>query len=402
MFTPVDPAIKEKVISAYLTGKGRNQITRELHEQGVRVSHGSISNIIGAYKRKHQQPSQPQVSLESSDASTGVDMYDTTSTAPRDGGPLSHLFEDPDSNSDLVVETWENIDDIDILPTKLEPFPSEDLETEMSKQAINQDDVNSHLAPEEKERGFEQPRPWSPLPDSENPPVDQDWNPDESYQTRFWNRIMIERRRRQEELLLIEQQRQELNIERQQIAQIRSIIDQQKYDLEVRQNKMIEYESLIPSARELRNCGISLELILPYLSAINEKAVGENIDLKTAANNLVNDIQEYRQLGLKTAANNLVYDIREYRQLGTLQNFIKQVKQQLSVLNAFNEQQKLAVTTLINLQLAGFSEKDINELIGLVTAWNKSGIVVPDFSQGNGRSSMNGFKLDDKLIGIGH
>jgi hypothetical protein len=126
-----------------------------------------------------------------------------------------------------------------------------------------------------------------------------------------------------------------------------------------------------------------LELILPYLSAINEKAVAEVI-------------------GLKTAANNLVYDIREYRQLGTLQNFIKQVKQQLSVLNAFNEQQKLAVTTLINLQLAGFSEKDINELIGLVTAWNKSGIVVPDFSQGNGRSSMNGFKLDDKLIGIGH
>ena len=77
--------------------------------------------------------------------------------------------------------------------------------------------------------------------------------------------------RRQEELLLIEQQRQELNIERQQIAQIRSIIDQQKYDLEVRQNKMIEYESLIPSARELRNCGITLELILPYLSAINER-----------------------------------------------------------------------------------------------------------------------------------
>ena len=92
---------------------------------------------------------------------------------------------------------------------------------------------------------------------------------------------MSERRTRQEELLLIEQQRQELNIERQQIAQIRSIIDHQKYDLEVRQNKMIEYESLIPSARELRNCGITLELILPYLSVINEKAVAENIDIKT-------------------------------------------------------------------------------------------------------------------------
>jgi hypothetical protein len=61
---------------------------------------------------------------------------------------------------------------------------------------------------------------------------------------------------------------------------------------------MIDYESLIPSARELRNCGISLELILPYLSAINEKAVAENIDLKTASNNLVYDIREYRQLGI--------------------------------------------------------------------------------------------------------
>src|SRR5215472_7959764 len=103
MFTPVDPAIKEKVISAYLTGKGRNQITRELHEQGVRVSHGSISNIIGAYKRKHEQPSQPQVSPESSDA--GGDMNSMSSTAPRDGGPLSHLL--TDSNSDpIIAETW--------------------------------------------------------------------------------------------------------------------------------------------------------------------------------------------------------------------------------------------------------------------------------------------------------
>src|SRR5215831_5952153 len=126
MFTRVDPAIKEKVISAYLTGKGRNQITRELHEQGVRVSHGSISNIIGAYKRKHEQPTQSQVCLDS-DASTGVDMNSMSSpssTAPRDGGPLSHLLnEDPDYNSDpIVAETWENIGDIDILPTKQEPL----------------------------------------------------------------------------------------------------------------------------------------------------------------------------------------------------------------------------------------------------------------------------------------
>jgi len=173
-------------------------------------------------------------------------------------------------------------------PTLEEPtFMSSEAQIDI-KPTTNYSHVNSqNAAPEEEEREFEQPQPRSLLPDPEDPPVTIDWDPDATYQTRFWNRIMIERRRRQEELLLIEQQRQELNIERQQIAQIRSIIDQQKYDLEVRQNKMIEYESLIPSARELRNCGISLELILPYLSAINEKAVAEVIDLKTSANNLV-------------------------------------------------------------------------------------------------------------------
>ena len=63
MFTPIDPAIKEKVISAYLAGKkGRNQITRELHEHGIKVSHGSISNIINAYKRKHEQPTNASIS----------------------------------------------------------------------------------------------------------------------------------------------------------------------------------------------------------------------------------------------------------------------------------------------------------------------------------------------------
>ena len=81
---------------------------------------------------------------------------------------------------------------------------------------------------------------------------------------------------------------------------------------------------------------------------------------------------------------------------------VEQIKQQLVVLDAFTAQKQQAITTLMNLQLAGFSEKDINELIGLVTAWNKSGIGVPGFSQGNGRNSMNGFKLDDKFIGIGH
>src|SRR5215469_9090598 len=107
MFTPVDPAIREKVISAYVVGYGRNQITRVLNGQGIKVSHGSISNIINAYKRKHEQPSQLQPSSppeqqssqpqvfqfqgppSDTSISTGIDMNNTgspSSTAPRYSG----------------------------------------------------------------------------------------------------------------------------------------------------------------------------------------------------------------------------------------------------------------------------------------------------------------------------
>src|SRR5215469_14185579 len=129
----------------------------------------------------------------------------------------------------------------------------------------------------------------------------------------------------------------------------------------------------------MQELSLGFDDIIPWIEMIREKAHIENIDLKTAAYNVTNEL-------------------REYRQLSCLHKGVEQVKQQLAVLDAFTAQKQQAITTLMNLQLAGFSEKDINELIGLVTAWNNSG--GPGFSQGNGRSS--GFKLDDKLIDIGH
>ena len=83
---------------------------------------------------------------------------------------------------------------------------------------------------------------------------------------------------------------------------------------------------------------------------------------------------------------------------------VEKAKQQLEVLQAFTVQKQAAITTVMDLQLAGFSEKEIAELTALVGRWNKQSL--PGLgSQGNGSSSMNGFKLlllDDKLIGIGH
>ena len=116
------------------------------------------------------------------------------------------------------------------------------------------------------------------------------------------------------------------------------------------------------------------------METLNEKAVAENIDLKTAAYNLA-------------------HDLRDYRQLGSLHKGVEQTKRQLSILDAFTAQKQQAMTTLMNLQLAGFSEKEIMELVGVVNRWNKSWhLGNPGNGQGNGDNNMN-VSLDDRLIG---
>ena len=90
----------EKVISAYLAGHGRNQITRELHEQGIKVSHGSISNFINAYKRKHEQP-RPSPNDVSAGITTGVSLNIGVSSPLLNGiGKAATIV---NSNSDLVT-----------------------------------------------------------------------------------------------------------------------------------------------------------------------------------------------------------------------------------------------------------------------------------------------------------
>jgi hypothetical protein len=144
-------------------------------------------------------------------------------------------------------------------------------------------------------------------------------------------------------------------------------IDQQKRDLET---KLIELEPLIPSARQLQGYGITLDLMFPYMETIHEKAEAEKIDIRSAAYGLAQDL-------------------RDYRQLGSLRKLIEEAKQKLAVLDAFTATKNQAMSTIMTLQLNGFFEKEIIELVGLVSRWNKSwtSLGSPGAGQGNGRSS---------------
>jgi hypothetical protein len=83
------------------------------------------------------------------------------------------------------------------------------------------------------------------------------------------------------------------------------------------------------------------------------------------------------------------------KSLGSLNRAIELVKQQLAAIDVFAANKQQALTTLMNLQNVGITEKEIVELVDIVDRWNKQypGL----YHQGNGGSG-NG-DLDDGLVG---
>jgi hypothetical protein len=189
--------------------------------------------------------------------------------------------------------------------------------------------------------------------------------------------MLDERKRRYDELQLIQRQRQELVKQRMQIDQAFRTINKARYNVEPRVAKIVEVQDILPSARQLKDLGIDFHQALVFINVIQQKAEEEKIDLKSAAYGLEEELTNYRRLG-------------------GIQKSIERANRQLAIIEAFTAQKQQAVTTLMNLQMAGFSEKDVMEQTKLVNVWNKqpwSGMIY-----GNGNNG--GKKLDTELIGV--
>jgi hypothetical protein len=187
---------------------------------------------------------------------------------------------------------------------------------------------------------------------------------------------MRERKERQQEFQLLEEQRDFLAIERHNLDQVSQHIDQRENDLRVREAKMKEVEDLIPSAKELRSAGITFKMFIPYIMACHERSVMQNQDLKTAAYGII-DI------------------IRAHQDITNLHNAAEIAKQQIENLEALGRGKQHAITTLMNLQIAGYTDEQINDLVELVSQWNGR---LPGMNDSN-NGHNSGRKLDTKLLG---
>jgi hypothetical protein len=98
--------------------------------------------------------------------------------------------------------------------------------------------------------------------------------------------IRREKDQRRHELLVIDRRKQKL-------SEWKKRLEQMQYDLTARESRILESEAYLPLARQLQQMKLALEDALPWIETIREKAEAENVDIRTTA---INVAQELRNL----------------------------------------------------------------------------------------------------------
>ena len=233
--------------------------------------------------------------------------------------------------------------------------------------------------------------------DSERERIEQ-WDIDETWPTRLWQRIMEERKQRQQEILLIQQMKHELEEEKQQIAQTR-------HDLEVRESQfadtLLQFDNrycdilcLLPSLKELQSLGLDPHQILTWVETIRFVADIRKTDIKTASYCLKEDLS--RELGFLQ------------KTLGQTQQQIQQAQQKLTVLNITYADKQGAIQILTALLQKGVTMEEIYGLSMLQKMgrqspgmeWQPPGMQFGNGGNGNGNSSFckSNIKWDTELL----
>jgi len=65
--------------------------------------------------------------------------------------------------------------------------------------------------------------------------------------------------------------------------------------LAARESRILESESFLPLVRQLQEMKLALEDALPWIETIREKAEAENVDIRTTAINVSQELRLYHQ-----------------------------------------------------------------------------------------------------------
>ena len=100
------------------------------------------------------------------------------------------------------------------------------------------------------------------------------------------NEIRREKYQRRHELLVIDRRKHKL-------SEWKKRLEQMQYDLTTREARILE--SYLPLARQLQEMKLALEDTLPWIKTIREKVEAENVDIRTTAINVSQELRLYHQ-----------------------------------------------------------------------------------------------------------
>ena len=380
----IESSVKNKVIEMHLKGKKRNEIAYDLNLSGIKISTGSISNIISEWRQRESQSTD--------EISTKVKSLTTTSTstsAPSEGlpnpstslsikdvkfsgqknfakgGPLCHFLQTEvhkqrvEEQEDSIVEEemepqinlemdWDSIgvdkkvkvNSDKSLPTFVKTAAAQPEQKELVANVEAPEDLSLEPVPE-ADRTVPGPRSIEGILEREKVAWD--------YYGPAWMRILSQIRKekdqRRHELLLIDRRKSKLE-------EWRKRLEQTESNLKDRESRLFEAEPFLAVAKTLKNLGIGMEEALPWIETIRETAEAENVDIRTT--------------GI-----NVAQELRVYRQSGAIQKQIESEKQELALIEMTTIQKKQAMTLLTDLLNRGITESQIVQLIDFASEWDR-------------------------------
>jgi hypothetical protein len=336
-FTPVDQTIKQKIIAAYSANpeKSQNQILRELHDQGIKVSRGSVNNFVNAFKRKIQ-------------------------TSMPDGGdrhiPMSYNSISNDGHQSVSSETAvNNISDninnmsiepeIDFADTAYGFYPSLEVDVNNNSQKVINQPISTNL----KDTTEEELRIIKAEQDSleeDRMELDADKRAfeeeTEAIRQKMRQKISSEKYLLKHETLLQQQKKKQLDERMRQVEQKEQTLLLKERDIVIREVKIMEAEPLLSLAWQFQSMGLNFDLLLPWIEYLRE--------------------QVRRGVDSKTAAMYMVYEIKSH---GELEGFRKQLdvaQAQLEKINTISAQKQRDLSILAELENKGVSLAVIYQL----------------------------------------
>jgi hypothetical protein len=355
----IESSVRNKVIELHTKGKKRDAIAKELNQSGIKISTGSVSNVISSYRRQNvpitippatvgpaatpnmaeqrrssniieQEPrvttftdsSIEQPFLDSKDIRLEDHLIPTIAQSSWEcngynrGGPLSwfvngHQEKAPEADNSLHKTT----SNIDLGPSPSPPREGREGTTIIQPAAMtlvtsgnapqfptvnNPDNYLNNYEQEtaEIEKDFAQPSQHkSTLRNLENSKTSTISDEDEE-EDNIWDKrllVMLEEKETRHRELQLIEQKSR------EIEAEKGHIAELIQNIDQRENDLKVRENkiadLAPSVKQLQQQGVPLDILISFNMILGEKASQDGTDIKTAAFRLVEDFGTYRNLG---------------------------------------------------------------------------------------------------------